>query len=507
MVAAAAVLPLAASLRHPLLWDAAFMVRDDPATADLAAALRALDEPAAASLGIASDRVGQLPYYRPLLGLLVASLRGLLGAAPAPWHALSLALHAAVAVVLLGVTRELLRRVDGEEPRAAARAALLGALLFAVAPGKAEAAAWVYGLGNLVLALLALLALRAWLADRPLALALLAGAAPFVREEGVLLAPLLLLAEVGLLPGRPGRLRRTGPAFAAAVAYLLLRARVVGGVPLPEAPPLALLAQDLALLAESARVLAWPPGRVGAYPARPPDALPALALAGLPLAAGLAWVLGRWRRAPLPAFALAWGLAWLLPWFDAGRFGEWRLTEKALLLPATGWVPLLGAALARRRAGRVLALALVALWGARTAARTAPRSSPTRFFEAVTAEAPDLATGWYMLGLARVEAGDLDGAARAFQAALEREPAHSLAWNNLGNCRWAQGRRAEAEAAWTRAVAADPANAPALYNLGMAAEARGDLAAARARYARYLAVAPEVPPGVAAHLAALGLRR
>jgi protein O-mannosyl-transferase len=79
------------------------------------------------------------------------------GREPLLWHAVNLGLHAACSVVLYRVLRRL-----------APRAALLGALIFAVHPMQAEAVDYIYARAILLSTFFSLLALSDWTLDRPL---------------------------------------------------------------------------------------------------------------------------------------------------------------------------------------------------------------------------------------------------------------------------------------------------------------------------------------------------
>jgi protein O-mannosyl-transferase len=74
-----------------------------------------------------------------------------------PWHAVNLALHIAVVLILWDVLRALLPE----------RAALIGAALFAVHPLLTEPVAYVFARSSLIATLFSLLAIRAWIRDRP----------------------------------------------------------------------------------------------------------------------------------------------------------------------------------------------------------------------------------------------------------------------------------------------------------------------------------------------------
>jgi hypothetical protein len=93
-------------------------------------------------------------FYRPVVELYFTAGLALFGCAPAPFHALSIAIHLAnVAQVFL-----LARALTGR-----ALTAYLGALLFSVQPGYVEAVVWVGAITDLLPAFWKLLALNLWI--------------------------------------------------------------------------------------------------------------------------------------------------------------------------------------------------------------------------------------------------------------------------------------------------------------------------------------------------------
>lgn len=71
----------------------------------------------------------------------------------------------------------------------------------------------------------------------------------------------------------------------------------------------------------------------------------------------------------------------------------------------------------------------------------------------------------FNLGVAYMQAGTPDEAARAFQAALDIDPAYPKGWFNLGVALESGRRIEQAAAAYERALAGDPGDAPSIANL------------------------------------------
>lgn len=80
---------------------------------------------------------------------------------------------------------------------------------------------------------------------------------------------------------------------------------------------------------------------------------------------------------------------------------------------------------------------------------------------------------WLEAGLAREEAGDLEGALEAYRGATGAEPKSAEAQFNLGNVLLALGRAEGAAERFWQAAALDPALAAARYNLALALEELG----------------------------------
>ena len=100
---------------------------------------------------------GMSHFYRPVIDVYFAVMTPLLGGSPALFHAASIALHAAVVLVLF----ELSRRLWGP-PSGGPSARLFGfvtALFFAVQPSDIDAVAWVGALAEVIGALFGCLSL------------------------------------------------------------------------------------------------------------------------------------------------------------------------------------------------------------------------------------------------------------------------------------------------------------------------------------------------------------
>ncbi|MBB6252231.1 tetratricopeptide repeat protein [Nitrospirillum iridis] len=97
----------------------------------------------------------------------------------------------------------------------------------------------------------------------------------------------------------------------------------------------------------------------------------------------------------------------------------------------------------------------------------------------------------HLLGLARIQQGDLDGATESMMLAAAVSPDNPSYRSNLGTALKAQGRFDLAEEAYRQALAIDPDHVDAMANLGGVLHATGRLAAAIACLERALPRAPD----------------
>lgn len=111
--------------------------------------------------------------------------------------------------------------------------------------------------------------------------------------------------------------------------------------------------------------------------------------------------------------------------------------------------------------------------------------------ERVLARDPESAEAWHLLGLARRQAGDAEGAVKAIGRALELAPGIAAAHFNLGNALAALGRIEEAAARYRQALALAPGFGAAHNNLGSVLERQGRAAEAAAHFERAVALSPD----------------
>lgn len=365
---------------------------------------------------------------RPLLKASYALQEALHGLSPAAYHAVNLALHLVAAGLVALLLRRALRLAGGGDR--ADPVAVLAAALWALHPALTDTVTYVSGRSVGLSSVLLLLALVAATGDRPRpVMALLAALLAPLARETALVAPVLLLVWQ-LTVGRqdPDRLRRALPVWAGAVLAAAILTAMPGHRDLlafsldQRGPPDALRA-NLFAIPEILRL--WlEPWRISVLPAQPvvqgwSDAATLLRLLALLSLAAVGLALR--RRQPLPALAILWTLAALMP----SNSVIWRVDPVALrplYLAGIGLALGLALVLARLRAGPALGLALALALGVMTFQRARLYADDVALFTDAAARAPDDARAQVMLGLALANAGRVEDARQALERALLLDP-------------------------------------------------------------------------------------
>ncbi len=215
-------------LANGFVWDDAIVVRDDPT---IARGFDAIPDLLVSPWGGAGNDVG---LFRPLVSISLAVQAALHGTSNAfAFHLVNLFLHASVATAFLA----LLLRVFPGRPLVA----VVPALLFAVHPVHTGTVSWIVARGDLLAALLLLLAVLVWTRERgtSLASALVVGLlwfAALLSKEAAATFPLVLLvldAAIRRVAPREA-LRARFVAYATLLfplaAWLVLRVSAVGGL-------------------------------------------------------------------------------------------------------------------------------------------------------------------------------------------------------------------------------------------------------------------------------------
>lgn len=398
-------------------------------------------------------------YYRPVMTLGYLACNSIFGLRPLGFHLASLILNAAVVCALFFLTRKMFGRVE---------IAALSAAMFALHPIHTEAVDWIAAVTELELALFYILTFwfflelgnskgkKSWWIH-------LATAASFVaamlsKEQSLTLPLLATIFEHGYRDDRRAtswwrKLSRYGPLWALALAYLMIRIRLLGAFA-PQAGKRSLDAgatvlSALGLVGQYLWKLLWPV-RLCAYYVFPSELASVLpwslgGLIGLALCAGLFILLWRWER--IASFGLVWFLVTLAPVLNAGWMPANAFSERYLYLPSVGFAWIVG-------------------WAATQALRK--QSARGRIWRYA------FATGVCSIGLSGifrivtrnpVWRDDVT----LYTNTLQLSPDAYLIYNNLGSVYWQQGNVAAAEQEWHTAEELSPFDELVLNNLGMVA--------------------------------------
>ena len=429
--------------------------------------------------------------YRPLALLSLGVDRQLAGGAPWLAHAENLVLHAAVAALVVVLGRRFLPPWS----------AFASGVLVAVLPVHVEAVASVVGRAELLaaLALLALLIVvtRAAAPTRraEVGAALLAAAALAAKESGAV-APLLAIAAAYAVPHQRAHARRWGVASLCGT-LTLLAARVMvlgtigGDVPHPyfrALSPLARLGVGVANLPRTGAMLLLP-----IQPAI--EEVPPLAAAWHPSIASLCvgtvlllavlTLLALHLRRPGALTLGAWLLAATIAPTSNLLFAEGALTARTLYAPSIGAALMAGWALAwlASRGARVPAVAAVAVAGVVSVVVDARevrvwRDTPS-VIAAMVARRDDNYRGHELLAYSERDAGDDPGALPHFARAIALFPGDAELLTDGAVVALRVRDSSTAERWLTTAVQGSPRAARARTRLYTILRARGDTSGAR----------------------------
>ncbi|MFN0009622.1 MAG: tetratricopeptide repeat protein [Planctomycetota bacterium] len=480
--------------------------------------------------------------WHPLTWLSLMLDVELFGADPGAHHAVSLAIHAAGAVILFAALR---RMTASLWPSA------LVAALFALHPLHVESVAWISERKDVLCGLFWFLAMLGhalsverpggrwrWLTFAAVALALLAKPMAVTLPFALLLLDFWPLRRMdSAATARRCLIEKLPLILLAALACVvtILAQRSYGAVVTSEGIPVAqrLANAPVAALQYLASTF-WPSGLAVYYP-HPRGTLPAwqpivatLVLASLTLVAFRAR-----RAAPYFLAGWLWYLGTLVPVIGLVQVGDQARADRYTYLPLVGIFAIVafGARdLAKRgalpRAGvvatvcaAVLACAFAArvqvgYWSdtlalfnhalavtgenrvARTALGTTLVDEYRRYDEALVhcrravELDPDDADARYNLGNALLGLRRTDEAIAAYRDTIARNPGAVKAHYNLGQALASQDEYEAAIAAWTETLRLDPGYSAAAKNIGTALSLLGRHAEALARFERVLAEAP-----------------
>jgi tetratricopeptide (TPR) repeat protein len=424
------------------------------------------------------------------------------GAQPAGYHAVSLALHLAGALLLWRVLRRL-----------GARWGWLGGLLFALHPLTVESVAWAAELKNTLSLPLLLLALAAWLewdaAGRRAAYAraLLFFTAAMLAKSSVVMLPAVLLLHAWWRRGRIAArdAAAAAPFFAVSLALGLVTLRfqqhvAIGGWTIDAGPPLLRIARAALALGFYLQKAVIPADLSPLYaPGVVAPSLPHL----LPFAAGLAlagWAWARrasWGRHVL--FALGFFTLNLLPVIGLVAMSYMRyswVADHFAYLAVVGIAGLaagaLGALARKTPVGAgVAAAVLAALFAIESHAYAAVFHDSAVLWTYVLGRDPGSWTAEDHLGEVDVQAKSFPSAIAHYEAAVRLKPDLPEAHSSLGYALLLAGRPTPAIAELREAIRLGYVKAHT--NLGNALAQTGDVNGAIAEQRQALQSQPDSP--------------
>lgn len=411
-------------------------------------------------------------HYWPLTYTVLWLQHVLWGFAPVGYHAVNVAAHVAVVLLLYHLALRL------GWPGAA-----WGAAFFAVHPVHVEVVAWITEIKDLLAAVFYLMAAHAFLGHRerdrvPFPVA--AVVFTFLAMMSKSVAATLPFGLALLLWHRNGRVSRADwralvPVAAVALSIAVLDTVAAGhslqqGV--NEVPPLptrlAFAGRAFWLYTEK---LVWPADLSLFYPGIDT----ASSAAWIPSGAALAVTLGLWAarrrlgRGPLAAWLFY--AVTLGPTLGLVRFGFLELSPAAdryQYLASAAPLMAAGALVVRGgRSARVAAVAVLAVLSVLTGRQSSLYESQATLMAHARTVAPDSWAAASNHGSGLLKDGRPEEALAAFRASVALNPQDAASLTNIGRILMDAGRLPEARDALERAVALRPDNAPGLRNLGI----------------------------------------
>lgn len=499
------------------------------------------------------DQAATGNYYRPIFLLWLLANYTLFGLKPLGWHLTTVLVH----LVATWLVYRLGWRITGDKAVGA-----MVALVFGLHPTHIESVAWISGVTDPLMAVFTVGCVLAYVRARNVGMRqgrwLAASVVLFVlamlTKETAFMVPVVLVAyeyffrdqEEGKGNWVRGALWRLVPMLVTAVAYLVVRHTLLGGLQHPSEQAVLDPHTPGTLLLSMPTVLwfyvwhsIWPFGLSVSY-SSPLTTSFGFAKVVLPLLGVLAAGVILWAiawRSRVGGFAAAWLVAFMVPAVIGVRVFEWdeAVHDRYLYLPVVGLAFLVALGVNQIRVGRgqlfghpatrvVAALVLAVVLGGATAAQNIYWASGMTLFAHAVTMAPNnslalshLANEMYKrkrfqtamelyqravqinpnhwgshfaLGITSFELGDMQATREHLQIATRLFPGNAHQFYFLGMAQLKLGQPAEAEKSLRRAIEILPGAARFHVGLGMALEQEGNLTGAREQYREELAISP-----------------
>jgi tetratricopeptide (TPR) repeat protein len=431
-------------------------------------------------------------YYRPMMTLGYLVCYKVFGLKAYGFHLASLVLHALVVCLVFALAE----RLTGDRV-----CAFVAGAFFALHPAHTESVAWIAAVNDIELTFFYLLTFMFFLAlarpggrlSKP-GLAAMLGAfilALLSKEQAMTLPALATVYEHFYREDRSEttlsqKLARYGVLWLLGVAYVLYRVHFLGALAphenLPQLTRKQIILSAITLVGRYVGKLLWPAQLCFFYVFRPSTSPFDLhVLAGLLAFFGLAAIFfvcrrSRQRDVRLASFAVLWFLATLAPVLNAHWVGEDVFTERYLYLPSVGAAWLFGLGVsklwsrvaarpAQRRALMLTGVVVAALFAVRIVIRNRDWNNEIVLFSRTLALFPQNSIVANSLGIAYMQAGDVDAAERTWRRLLAIDPDDAGALNNLGFLEKEKHHYAEAAGLFQRAIEHDPVTGALRINL------------------------------------------
>ena len=456
---------------------------------------------------------------RPIATLSFAIDHALSGGSLDGYHTTNLLIHLAAALLLFGITRRTLltARLKDRFGDASTALALIVALVFVVHPLQTGSVTYIVQRVESMMGLLYLAtlycAIRAlgerdkggsraaptmWLSASVLACALGMG-----TKEVMASAPLMVVVWDYLFAS-DRTISRKPLYLSLAATWVILAVLVAGGHRSPSVgfgfagwPWWRYLMTQAEVVAHYLRLAVIPAPLVLDYDWRAATSAMQVAVPAVLLVALLAVTIwGLLRRSPA-AFAGAWFFLILAPTSSVIPIVTEVAAEHRMYLPVAGVIALVVLGLfdvvkgrpAMRRAGLLVAAAVVILFARMTHARNADYHNFDRIWSATIAERPLNARARNNLATSQLMTGRYTEAEPHLRVAVRENPSLAEAQANLGVALAAQGKLDEGVTHLRRAIELQPDHASAHRNLGETYAMQDRLADALSEYTKALAIA------------------